>query len=250
MYSLFKGVLLAGLKTPEGPPDPPRGASDSVQSFRASPKFLTYQLLVYVLRQVPAAILSLIVGIGMLSGSTMMEGEGLWMVPLGIFIVTSATFGTLLRYWLIRLDYDLRYYILTDRSLRIRQGAWRIEEATFTFANIQNLSIHQGPLERFLGISNLVIETAGGGAAAHAQPGGAMMHKGMLRGIENAQQMRDRIMVLLREYRDAGLGDEMSKKKKAGPLALDPQHLPPQTVPVLRQVRDEARRLVWALHAR
>ncbi len=247
MYSLFKGLLLRWLKTPQEPPDPPRGARDSIQTFRASPKFLKYQLLLYTIRQVPGAIFSLVIGIGMFVGADEVPEADFWMRLGATFVIVSATFGTLLRYWLIRLDYDLRYYILTDRSLRIRQGAWRIEEATFTFANIQNLSIHQGPLERVLGISNVIIETAGGGGGAHPQAG-AMMHRGALRGIEHAEQMRDRIMMLLKKYRDAGLGDDKPKqtsRAQPGPAA-SLGSLPPQTISLLRQVREQAQLFAWA----
>lgn len=251
VYKLFKGLLLAWLQTPDDPPEPPRGAPDSVKTFRASPKFLTYQLVLYVIRQVPGAIITIIFAAGMFAGAAENPDNAIWLRPVAVFILLSTTLGTLVRYWLIRLDYDLRYYILTDRSLRIRQGAWRIQEATFTFANIQNLSIHQGPLERMLGISNLLIETAGGGggAAARGQAGGVFMHKGMLRGIEDAEAMRDRIMSLLKDYRDAGLGDE--RAKKASPATPSTTGaLPPQTIPILRQVREEAQRLVWALQGR
>lgn len=256
VYSLLKGLLLSWLRTPEEPPDPPRGDPASVETFRASPKFLRYQLLLFAIRQIPGALISLVIAIGMFAGAEENHQDALWMRPLGVLIFLSAIFGTLLRYWMIRLDYDLRYYILTDRSLRIRQGAWRINEATFTFANIQNLSLHQGPLERMLGISNLIIETAGGGGggAQRGQPGAAMMHNGVLRGIENAEQMRDRMLTLLKKYRDAGLGDEKKQIKKLGSVRSKGLRelggLPPQTIPLLREVREEARRLVWALQGK
>ncbi|HET7537279.1 MAG TPA: hypothetical protein VFJ90_12545, partial [Candidatus Didemnitutus sp.] len=35
-----------------------------------------------------------------------------------------------------RLDYEMRWYMVTDRSLRIRHGVWRVSESTMSFANI------------------------------------------------------------------------------------------------------------------
>jgi uncharacterized membrane protein YdbT with pleckstrin-like domain len=109
----------------------------------------------------------------------------------------------------------MRYYIVTDRSLRIRQGALTIQESTYTFANVQNLTIRQGPVERLFGISNLHVETAGGAAASQSEEPGGFHHHGVLAGIDNAPEVRDRILTLLRAYRDAGLGDREDRPKAA-----------------------------------
>ena len=41
----------------------------------------------------------------------------------------------------------MRYYIVTDRSQRVRQGAWLLREMTITHANLQNHRLVQGPVE-------------------------------------------------------------------------------------------------------
>ena len=132
------------------------------------------------------------------------KGEAAAIIATLIFTVI----GALSQYFLMRLDYDLRYYIVTDRSLRIRHGVVLINESTFTYANIQNISLQQSPIERIFGIKNLRIETAGGAPAnrGNAQVGGNA-HNGVLAGIDNAEIVRDRILALLKAYRDAGLGD-------------------------------------------
>ena len=38
------------------------------------------------------------------------------------------------RILLVTLDYRYRWYVVTDRSLRIREGLWRIQERTMTHA--------------------------------------------------------------------------------------------------------------------
>jgi hypothetical protein len=80
-----------------------------------------------------------------------------------------------------------------------------------TFANIQNLSIRQGPLQRLFGITDLRVRTAGGGQAAggsdHETAEAANMHLAFFRGVDNAEAIRDLIMDRMRGLRDAGLGD-------------------------------------------
>ena len=67
-------------------------------------------------------------------------------------------------YVALHLRYDTTWYVVTDRSLRIRRGIWVIEETTITFENVQNVSITQGPLERAFGIATLVVDTAAAAA--------------------------------------------------------------------------------------
>jgi membrane protein YdbS with pleckstrin-like domain len=113
-------------------------------------------------------------------------------------------------YALAWLDYDQRWYITTDRSLRIREGLWRVREVTLTFANIQQMTIRQGPVQRFFGIADLVVTTAGGGGGATSDPGQIAkepVHTGVLRGVSNAEEIRDWILAKSRELKDSGLGD-------------------------------------------
>ncbi len=110
------------------------------------------------------------------------------------------------------LDFDQLWYIATDRSLRIREGVWRVREMTLTFANIQQMTVRQGPVQRFLGISDLVVTTAGGGGSTGtpAEAGQAKsepVHMGILRGVSNAEQIRDLILSRMRQLKDSGLGD-------------------------------------------
>ncbi len=203
IYDALKKPLLAFLDAPPGPPPPPAGSSTgSVQIFRASRRFLYQRLsllgfwfLVAVLVQVAMLVPAIVDD---------RVGEAAAVIATLIFTIL----GALSQYFLTRLEYDLRYYIVTDRSLRIRHGVMLINESTFTYANIQNISIQQSPIERIFGIKNLRIETAGGAPAnrGNAQVGGNA-HNGVLAGIDNAEVVRDRILALLKAYRDAGLGD-------------------------------------------
>jgi uncharacterized membrane protein YdbT with pleckstrin-like domain len=103
----------------------------------------------------------------------------------------------------------MRWYIVTDRSLRIRTGVWNVRESTLTFANIQQITVGQGPLQRLLGIYDLEVKTAGGGGGGyhgHAARGESM-HQGFFHGIDNAPEVRAMMLERLRHLRDTGLGD-------------------------------------------
>jgi hypothetical protein len=84
---------------------------------------------------------------------------------------------------------------------------------TMTFANIQQISIRQGPLQRILGIADLEVRTAGGGSndtAGHRAGNGGTgnsMHLGYFRGVTNAPEIRDLMLDRLQQWRDTGLGD-------------------------------------------
>lgn len=201
MYDSFKELLLEIFRAPNGPPDAPTGSHSSVQVFRASPNFLRYQLL---LLTVVMAVLGLVVFVGgiillftqpLVGAIVLIGGGGLWF-----FLFVGAHFA-------IRLEYDMRYYIITDRSMRIRKGVWSILEQTLTFVNIQNITVEQGPLERVFGLSRLVVDTAGGGGSAASQQQGVSMqnyHQAVLNGLDNAAEIRDLIVTYLKKLPHGG----------------------------------------------
>lgn len=241
IYEHFKEGLLRLLRAPRTPPEPPAGSRGSIEVFRASPRFLTYRLVVWGAGFALGLLFEVILGV-MIAWDYHNRAEwgGVWVVALLVFLTLA---GAAVKYLLIRLDYDMRYYVVTDRSLRIRQGALVIQEATYTFANVQNLKITQGPIERLLGISNLVVETAGGAGKRprddrRTNPFTAG-HEGVLRGISNARQVRDRILDLLKHYRDAGLGDPEERRREG--RAPVRGGLAPLALERLREIRDELR---------
>jgi hypothetical protein len=112
-----------------------------------------------------------------------------------------------LTYALVRLDYELRWYIVTDRSLRIRAGLTSVQESTMSFANVQQVAVSQGPLQRLLGIADLRVQSAGGGSGHEEKGHGDSLHTGVFHGVDNASEIRDLILERLRLFRQAGLGD-------------------------------------------
>ena len=244
IYKPVKTLLLKLLKAPTKPPDPPIGSPDSVEVFRASPNFLKYQIIFWGI-----GLAAGLIGEAIFTYAAHSTADGSWPgAVLGYGVLAITILFTIIKYFLIRIDYDMRYYVITDRSLRIREGALLIHEATFTFANIQNLKIHQGPLERLLGISNLIVETAGGAGSkkdSHKGPSAFPHlhgHQGIFRGIENPQEVRDHILSLLKQYRDSGLGDP-EERNRARLHQAPRAGFSPAAMTRLREIRDEIKLL-------
>lgn len=241
MYGLVRTLVLRLLRAPTEPPDPPAGSRGAeVRTFRASKKLLTVRL---VALAIPAALVVSTLGLVLLAAWAE-DAPPLVGALVGVVLSTFLAFFWV-QYLLIRLDFDMRYYLVTDRGLRVREGALVITEHTFTFANIQNLTIEQGPLERLLGIANLRVQTAGGGGGAAPGEAGGGGHGGTLRGIDDAEALRDELLVAIRRHRDAGLGDEGRRAARTTGAAPSARF-----VERLREVRDEVRALGRALEAR
>ena len=111
-----------------------------------------------------------------------------------------------LTYTIRRLDFELHWYIVTDRSLRIRTGLVRLQETTMSFANLQQVEVKQGPLQRVLGLADVHVQSAGGGDQPGKQAGDPL-HTGVFHSVGNANEIRDLILERLRRFRQAGLGD-------------------------------------------
>ena len=225
MHELFKNLLLRWLKVP-AEPEPPSGTPESIRVFRAAPNFYKLHLALWAFRQV-AALLGIVFFLFFWSktaGRRAPEGVELLfhiieLIGLGVFFIQLP-----FTFMLVRLDWEMRWYIVTDRSLRIRTGILRVHEATLTFANIQQISVLQGPVQRLLGISDLQVTTAGGGSSGGAHPHREKhqsMHEGYFHGIANASEVRELILQRLRQYRDTGLGDpdEIETAEPVSPLS-------------------------------
>lgn len=210
MKRALRGFVLRVLRVP---PEPavPLGSTD-VRVFRAAPAYYRYKLALWLVAQAAAAI-GLVVGLLAVSPAIRSGGltDGLAMVLTGMEALAVLTFIAQLPVTLaiVHLDFEMRWYILSDRSLRIREGIVSLKEKTMTFANIQNVEIRQNPLQRILGIADVSVRSAGGGGGTgdgkpHA---GEDLHEASFHGVDNAEEIRAVIADRVRQYRDAGLGD-------------------------------------------
>ena len=201
MYELLKRRIFPLLKVQETQPSPPAGSHDTFRVFRACPAFLSYNLFFWKLYAAALAFGVIVVSVVLLIVSN-------WFVVIVGPLVLVAAFKAAVFYVTTRLNYDMRWYVITDRSLLIREGIWVVREITLTFANAQNVRITQGPLQRLFRFSNVEVDTAGGGSGGGGHHGeGTRPHRAVLRGLDNAVSVRDLILEHLRQHRTAGLGD-------------------------------------------
>jgi hypothetical protein len=148
-------------------------------------------------------------------------------------------------YALARLDYELRWYIVTDRSLRIRAGLTSVQETTMSFANVQQVGVSQGPLQRLLGIADLRVQSAGGGGGGgdHEKGGGDSLHTGVFHGVDNAGDIRDLILERLRLFRETGLGDPEDARHASEATSAPPATVGPDALAAAQELLQEARAL-------
>jgi membrane protein YdbS with pleckstrin-like domain len=193
-------------------PRPPAGSPGSLQIFNPAHGFYRYRLAGWILKQLGTVtgLVAGLVALRMVTVEIPYVGADLIHV-IEIVGVVSFIAQLPVTFIMIGLDYRYRWYMVSDTSLRIREGLVRVREQTMTHANIQNLAIRQGPLQRLFGISDLRVRTAGGGhqSGGSEQEGSeaANMHLGYLRGVDNAADIRDLILARMRQLRDSGLGD-------------------------------------------
>ena len=240
-YSGVWSVLTLLLCVPQGPPSP-SGANDrQVHSFRPADGYLRYLKFIFWIGLLLVDVALVIGWFALLFVSPLI---GLLLSPLwwAVIIVPD-----IVAYIAIHLRYDTTWYVLSDRSMRLRRGIVSIHETTITYENIQNVSVRQGPLQRFFGISDVLVETAGGGGSGRTHGGhgsGAVGHQGLLEGVDNAAEVRDLIIAKWRAAKSAGIGDEPTRHLHSPAIPTLTSGLPvgftPQSQAVLQEIRDLA----------
>jgi len=149
-----------------------------------------------------------------------------WLFPLitGIELVGILVYVVQLpiTYALVRLEYESHWYIVTDRSLRIRSGIISVQESTMSFANVQQVTVSQGPVQRLLQIADVRVQSAGGGGNEHDKNEHHSMHTGIFHSVDNATEIRDLVLERLRNFRAAGLGDPDDHRDGSTPSMSSP----------------------------
>ena len=197
-------------------PQVPEGAEESVRVFNAGRNYFAWRLILWGIANAATA-LGLLVAFGLSFISTPPPLVRAILLTLeagavGVFLASIP-----ITYFLQRLNYEMRWYIVTDRSLRIRSGVVWLREMTMTFANIQGIRVNANPIEGFLGLANVEVQSAGGGGShAHGTPSSG--HVAKFEGVDNAAVIRDLMVERLRVYRDSGLGEKTVEVLE--PLAL------------------------------
>jgi uncharacterized membrane protein YdbT with pleckstrin-like domain len=209
MYNSFRRVCERVLRIPPDP-GPPPGDEKTTRVFRASPNYFRYLFVLWAMRTAVSVLPIVIIAAVFVSVSSMLPerssiGAG-GVSAIAVMVLFFVLLQRLLKLAVLRLDYEKRWYVVTDRSLRVREGVFSVQEMTVMFANIQNLSISQGPIQRLLKVADLKVDTAGGGGEmGHGHH--EHLHTAWFRGIDNADQVRQLIQDRLRRLKDTGLGD-------------------------------------------
>ncbi|HVS33275.1 MAG TPA: PH domain-containing protein [Thermoanaerobaculia bacterium] len=206
-------------------PAPPPGSAPRV--FRAAPNFYYFKLITWFAGHILAVV---VIVPPILALTTVMPREVpmpvvvlFWIIAIGgsIALLLRVTLG----YAIVRLDYEMRWYMISDRAIRIREGIITVREKTIALANIQNTVVKQGPLQRILGIADVEVRTAGGGSGRGGGENGKggqigePMHVGYFRGVDNAAEIREVILAGVRRHRDSGLGDPDDHRAEIDPAA-------------------------------
>ncbi len=240
MVEWARARVLALLRVPVEP-QPPEGSPESLVVFRAGTKFFYWQLFLWAAR-----ILGVLVGVVFAYGVTwkFVEMAPAWVqygvVAGEVLGILGVAFVSPITFLALKWQYELRWYIVTDRSLRIRRGVWDVEELTMTFANIQEIRVQSGPVQKLLGLADVEVHAAGGGASV-GKHGEQRSHKALFEGVDNASEIRDLLVERLREYRELGLGE---KSIRAQPASIGASSA---LLTGLLAVREEARMLRLAL---
>lgn len=233
-------VLSDWFVVPRQPPDLPARPGETIDRFHPSPGFLRYLKLWFWLGLTAVDFWFLIAWI-----ATFFVNRWLGLALAPVFFAV-AVLPEVIAYVAIHLRYDSTWYVLSDRSLRIRRGIWTIRETTITFENVQDVKIRQGPVQRFYGISDVIVETAGGGGSKTGEGDLSVpSHTGLIEGVADAARIRDLILARVRRSRTAGLGDEArepSRESHAAAPVWTAEH-----VAALREIRDGLRELGGAL---
>ena len=249
MYKSFRTLAERLLRIPPDP-EPPPGDESTTRVFRASPKYLKYLLVVWGLQTVAflvpvLAAAAIMLAVALLTKKETAAGPAI-AIGVSLFVLFCVGLHRLFRLAVLRLEYEKRWYVVTDRSLRVREGVVQVQEMTITFANIQNLSISQGPIQRLLDLADLRVDTAGGGGSGEGHSGHLQhdSHTAWLRGIENANEIRALIQERLRQLKDSGLGDH-DETSAALSVGFDWR-----IVEALRRMQEEAAQLHAAAASR
>lgn len=232
IVSALRPLIEPLLKLRFEPPSLPEG-SQTLRRLKPSERYLAYAYMRSVLIHVPPLFIIPVLLVTALVAKHTVE----WIL---FFVVGCMLLAMLISLAIslvvLRLDWELRDYLIGSRSLRLREGAFVQRELTLSYANVQNVEVMQGPLERLFGFKSLRVSTAGG---SRGKPGerGAPSHEARLVGLEDAEAVRDLVLGALRQQRDAGLGD--------------PSHEPPRThTQLLEEIRDAAAALKLATERR
>ena len=148
-------------------------------------------------------------------------------VPVALFSGMPAVFsvvipgGTLLLlvlfwYW-VGLYYESMWYELREDEINWKRGVWFRTTGIVPYNRITNLDVRQGPFMRYLGISNLAIQTAG--------YSGQAVPEIRIEAIEHAEELRELLRSMVRNSPAHGDGTGSGTPSSISSSPVDQQIL-------------------------
>jgi membrane protein YdbS with pleckstrin-like domain len=227
IYGGLWAILVGWFKVPENPPTLPVPPGEHMESFRPAEGFLRY-LKFFFWIGLSIFDVALLLGWLVITVASPLAG-----IILAVPVLVVAVVPDIFAYIAIHLRYDTTWYVMTSRSLRFRRGIWLLHETTITFENVQNVEIRQGPVQRYFGIGDVHVDTAGGGGEKSGKHNNLASagHRGLIEGVGEPARIRDLILARLKQSKRAGLGDESATHEHAS--GWTDEHLA-----VLREIRE------------
>lgn len=88
-------------------------------------------------------------------------------------------------------EWHTTWYVVSDQGVQLQHGTWTTHETSLRFANIQQVTLRQGPLQRVLGLADVVVSTAGGARPSDEDDAdNQRKNQGRLRDLDFAEAQR------------------------------------------------------------
>ena len=162
----------------------------------------------------------------------------LFLSSLGILIISVIGIAVLpvwlfVGWWWAGRYFDSIRCELTERRLRIYRGVMFRKDKTIMLDKIQDMSLHHGPFQRWLGITSLQIETAG-----NSGPQGQADAK--LVGIRDVHAFQEAVIA----QRDKLAGDVPASHARTLPPGDESRvSSDPSVTAILSEIRDTLQRV-------
>ena len=126
------------------------------------------------------------------------------IIPFVIVVSICATIAAFL--W-AKLSYHFYKYEVTELGFKKESGVIWKKYTTIPFSRIQNVDINRGILARLLGLSDLLIQTAGNSATFNRLGAAGFGAEGRLPGVSkgDAEALRDELVKLASRKSESGL---------------------------------------------
>jgi len=128
-----------------------------------------------------------------------------------IILAGTVILFALLWYW-VGLYYVSMWYELRDDEINWKRGVWFRTTGIVPYNRITNLDVRQGPFMRYLGISNLALQTAG--------YSGQAVPEIVIEAIDHAEELREQMRSMIRgsPARDDGTGNSAISSTSGSPV--------------------------------